>query len=97
MNEEHGKGWFFVGEFWKDSLQDMGRYLERMSKKFSLFDAPLVHKFSQLSKNEKADLTKVFDDTLVKVAPVNAVVCCYTLLQYPVFIFHAPAQRGNWY
>lgn len=53
----------------------MGKYLERMGKNFSLFDAPLVYKFSQMSKIEDADLTKVFDDTLVKVAPVNAVVC----------------------
>lgn len=74
MDEEHGTGWFFVGEFWKDSLDDMCRYLERMGKKFSLFDAPLVYNFSQISKSEGADLRKVFDDTLVQTEPVNAVV-----------------------
>ena len=25
LDETYGKGWFFVGEFWKDSLQDMVR------------------------------------------------------------------------
>jgi alpha-amylase len=74
MNEKHGEGWFFVGEFWKDSLDDMCQYLERMGRKFSLFDAPLVYKFSQLSKTEGADLTKVFEETLVQAVPVNAVV-----------------------
>jgi alpha-amylase len=74
MDETHGEGWFFVGEFWKDSLDDMSRYLERMGKKFSLFDAPLVYNFSQMSKTENADLRKVFDDTLVAIEPVNAVV-----------------------
>lgn len=74
MDEVHGKGWFFVGEFWKDSLEDMSRYLDRMGRKFSLFDAPLVYNFSQMSKTENADLTKVFDGTLVKTEPVNAVV-----------------------
>jgi alpha-amylase len=74
MDEEHGKGWFFVGEFWKDSLDDMTRYLDRMGKKFSLFDAPLVYNFSQLSKTENGDLRNVFNDTLVKTMPVNAVV-----------------------
>ncbi len=74
MDEQHGEGWFFVGEFWKDSLDDMSRYLARMGKKFSLFDAPLVYNFSQMSKTEKADLRKVFDGTLVQIEPVNAVV-----------------------
>ena len=86
MDETHGEGWFFVGEFWKDSLDDMSRYLERMGKKFSLFDAPLVYNFSKLSKMEDADLRTVFDDTLVKIEPVNAVVCI-TLSCAPL-IFH---------
>jgi len=74
MDKTFGEPWFFVGEFWKDSLTDMHKYLDRMGKKFSLFDAPLVYNFSQLSKTEGGDLTKVFDDTLVKTVPVNAVV-----------------------
>jgi alpha-amylase len=74
MDETYNEGWFFVGEFWKDSLSDMSRYLERMGKKFSLFDAPLVYNFSRLSKTEDADLTTVFNETLVKEEPVNAVV-----------------------
>ncbi|KAK0128363.1 hypothetical protein ONS95_000335 [Cadophora gregata] len=73
MDETHGKGWFFVGEFWKDSLADMSAYLQRMGKKFSLFDAPLVYNFSTLSKTEGGDLRKVFDDTLVHTEPINAV------------------------
>lgn len=49
-----------------------------MGKKFSLFDAPLVYNFSKLSKTEDADLRSVFDDTLVKTEPVNAVVSLST-------------------
>lgn len=30
MDETYNEGWFFVGEFWKDSLSDMSRYLRRM-------------------------------------------------------------------
>jgi alpha-amylase len=30
MDEVYNEGWFFVGEFWKDELGDMSRYLERM-------------------------------------------------------------------
>lgn len=67
------KDLFCVGEFWKDSLNDMCRYLDRMGRKFSLFDAPLVYNFSSASTTESADLRKIFDDTLVKSEPVNAV------------------------
>ncbi|KAH8668118.1 glycoside hydrolase superfamily [Tricladium varicosporioides] len=97
LDEEHGEGWFFVGEFWKDSLADMTRYLDRMGKKFSLFDAPLVYNFSQLSKTENADLRSVFDDTLVKTMPVNAVTLVmnhdtqpYQALEAPIEPFFKP-------
>jgi alpha-amylase len=45
-----------------------------MDYKFSLFDAPLVYNFSEISQGNGADLRKVFDDTLVQVAPMAAVV-----------------------
>lgn len=75
LDEEYGRGWFFVGEFWKDSLQDMLDYLGKMDRKFSLFDAPLVYNFSEASKAQGADLRKIFDGTLVQASPINAVVC----------------------
>lgn len=81
--EAHGKDMFFVGEYWKDDLDDMARYVERMGKKFSLFDAPLVHNFSRLSKTENADLRTVFNNTWVKIEPVNAVVSYYTVIISP--------------
>lgn len=97
MNETHGEGWFFVGEFWKDSLEDMGRYLDRMGRKFSLFDAPLVYNFSKLSKTEDADLRTVFDGTLVQAEPVNAVTLVmnhdtqpYQALEAPIEPFFKP-------
>jgi alpha-amylase len=84
LTKKHGEGWFFVGEYWKDDLDDMARYIERMGNKFSLFDAPLVHNFSKLSKTENADLRTVFDDTWVKMEPVNAVVSSPSLAR-PVY------------
>ncbi|EHA50355.1 hypothetical protein MCOR27_000199 [Pyricularia oryzae] len=73
LDEAYGQGWFFVGEFWKDSLDDMSAYLQRMGKKFSLFDAPLVYSFSRISQGEGEDMRKVFDNTLVQREPINAV------------------------
>lgn len=72
LDAKVGPGWFLVGEFWEDSLDAMTTYIRNMQHKFSLFDAPLLYNFSQLSNVENADLTKVFDDTLVKSEPVNA-------------------------
>ena len=48
-------------------------YLKDTNHKFSLFDTPLLNAFSQLSTKEDADLRKIFKNSLVKEAPVNAV------------------------
>ncbi|MCJ1476166.1 hypothetical protein MMC13_004831 [Lambiella insularis] len=97
LDEEFGTGWFLVGEFWKDSVMDMCAYLSRMQHKFSLFDAPLVYNFSQLSRTENSDLTKVFDNTLVQAEPYNAVTLVmnhdtqpYQALETPIEPFFKP-------
>ena len=91
MDEKYGEGWFFVGEFWKDSLDDMHKYLDRMDKKFSLFDAPLVQNFSTISQGDGADICKVFDDTLVQSRPINAVVSHLELV-YASIPQHVPCE-----
>ena len=72
LDAKVGPGWFVVGEFWKDSLDAMTTYIRNMQHKFSLFDVPLVYNFSSISNTENADLTKVFDGTLVAAEPLNA-------------------------
>lgn len=44
-----------------------------MGHKFSVFDAPLLYNFNETSKNPGADLRRIYEGTLVKVEPVNAV------------------------
>lgn len=73
LDEKYGKGWFFVGEFWKDSLEDMKKYLDHMDHQFSLFDVPLVYSFSEISQAGSADIRKVFEGSLVQCRPTNAV------------------------
>lgn len=65
----------------------MTAYLQRMGHKFSLFDVPLVYNFSHASRTEDADLTKIFDRTLVKYEPLNAVVSVfyYQCIHHPIF------------
>jgi len=73
LDKECGENWFFVGEFWRSSKKIMTDYLSKMNHKFSLFDVPLVYNFSRMSTDENADLRQVFDETLCKDQPTNAV------------------------
>jgi alpha-amylase len=73
MQDSHMADFFCVGEYWKDDIDTMTKYLERMGRKFSLFDTPLVYNFSRISNQASGDLRKVFDRTLVQCEPVNSV------------------------
>jgi alpha-amylase len=74
LEEKFGKNkLFFVGEYWSPDAEVMLEWLKGMDHKMSLFDSPLLNNFSSLSKTEDADLRKVFDGSLVKMRPVNAV------------------------
>jgi alpha-amylase len=93
LRQEHGD-LFYVGEFWRDSVQTLTEWINKMDRKFSLYDSPLVNNFSEISTSEAADLRKVFDDTLVQAMPVNAVVS--TFLPYmPVFVPQKEISRGS--
>jgi len=62
-----------VGEFWVNDVDTMSKWLDKMHRKFSLFDSPLLYNFARLSTTENADLRTVFDGTLAKAEPTNAV------------------------
>ncbi|KAF7185697.1 Glucan 1,4-alpha-maltohexaosidase [Pseudocercospora fuligena] len=64
---------FMVGEFWTGDTDNMVKWLDAMNRKFSLFDAPLLYNFNRLSTTPDADLRTVFDNSLTKRDPVNAV------------------------
>ena len=74
LREQCGQDIFIVGEFWVGDTKVMAEWLSKMDRKFSLYDAPLLYNFSSISTSEKADLRKVFDNSLVQEKPVNAVV-----------------------
>ncbi|KAK9363108.1 glycoside hydrolase superfamily [Lipomyces starkeyi] len=75
---------FFVGEFWKDSLSDMLGYLDRLdAHKFSLFDAPLTESF---------DLRAIFDGTLVQARPISAVTLVMNHDTQPYQALEAPIE-----
>jgi alpha-amylase len=74
LRDQCGHDMFLVGEFWVQDTQKLMDWLETMDRKFSLFDAPLLYNFHNISTTEKADLRKVFENSLVQSEPYNAVV-----------------------
>lgn len=73
VNAKAGHDLFHVGEFWNGDAQRLSLWLDETTHKMSLFDAPLLNTFASIGRTEKADLRKVFDGSLVKLKPVNAV------------------------
>lgn len=85
VRQECGDDIFCVGEYWIPDRKPMMAWLEKMGRKFSLYDAPLEFTFSELSKSEDSDLRKVFDSSLVQAEPQNAVVSLNYALEYMAF------------
>ncbi|KAJ9264736.1 CAZyme family GH13 [Paecilomyces variotii] len=73
MKRTVGSNWSFIAEYWKGSPGELLDYLQRMDRQVSLFDAPLVYRFSRFSQTEGADLRRIFDETIVKYEPQHAV------------------------
>lgn len=66
---------FFVGEYWRPDLHVLGPYVEKFNGRLHLFDVALAGNMSKISHNpDSGDLRKVFDETLMKHYPNQAVV-----------------------
>ncbi|KAJ7636910.1 alpha-amylase [Roridomyces roridus] len=65
---------FAVGEFWKDSLEDLEAYLDSLGTQFSVFDAPLHYNFKEAGdRGSEYDLRAIWDGTVVQKRPIDAV------------------------
>ncbi|KAG9049562.1 hypothetical protein FS837_009900 [Tulasnella sp. UAMH 9824] len=75
VRENSGKDKLFcVGEFWKDSLDSLNAYLDKLGQQFSVFDTPLHYNFKEASdRGENFDLRGIWDGSLVSNNPVDAV------------------------
>ena len=66
---------FFVGEYWREDLHVLGPVIEKFKGRLHLFDVALAGNMSKISHNPAvADLRKVFEGTLTKHYPEQAVV-----------------------
>ena len=73
MRNYTGKELFTVGEYWSGDVEKLHRYITETEGKISLFDVPLHYNLYSASKDEKYDLTKIFDNTLFRDNPSMAV------------------------
>lgn len=63
-----------VGEFWKDDIDTINKYLDRMGTQFSVFDAPLHYNFKEAGEaGVNYDLRKIFDGTLTQARAMDSV------------------------
>jgi hypothetical protein len=63
-----------VGEYWKDSLDDLDAYLTEFGQQFSVFDTPLHYNFKKAGdEGASYDIRQIFDGTVVQKRPIDAV------------------------
>ena len=65
---------FAVGEYWKDSVGELMRYLDNCGHSMSLFDVPLHHRFQKASYGDQnIQLADILKNTLLSEDPDHAV------------------------
>lgn len=69
-----GRDFFAVGEYWSNDLHKLCHYLDETDNSLSLFDVPLHFAFhSAATSNGQFDMGGIFNNSLVKARPMNAV------------------------
>lgn len=74
LNEVLGEDFYVFGEYWKDDYNSKIEYLEETGYQFDLVDVGLHMNFFEASTSVDAyDMSKIFEGTLVKESPWEAV------------------------
>ena len=74
MRLKTGKPLYFMGEYWRREGLELVSYLDETDAQMALFDVALHFHFQQASLSGRDyDLRTIFDGTLVKSNPLNAV------------------------
>ena len=74
MESHFNKKFFCIGEYWKNDVNVLLKYLDATGGKIQLFDVPLHYNFNQASvQSENYDMRTIFDDTLIKNCPERAI------------------------
>lgn len=74
VRADRGENFYAVGEYWKDDINSLKEYLERVDYEVNLFDVCLHYNMYQASDEGAGyDLTQLLQDTLVEHFPDQAV------------------------
>ncbi len=74
VRADRGENFYAVGEYWKDDIESLKEYLERVDYEVSLFDVCLHYNMYKASdEGADYDLTQLLQDTLVEHFPNQAV------------------------
>lgn len=74
LNGTFQKEFLTVGEYWNQNIDNLESYIDRLENRVQLFDVPLHYHFHEASKQGKDyNLTTIFDNTLVKERPQQAI------------------------
>ncbi|RWZ60392.1 alpha-amylase [Halobacillus fulvus] len=72
--KKHNKPFYMVGEYWNQDLDACAEFLDNTEYEIDLFDVQLHFNLHRISEGgEEADLSSVFEGTLVEEYPFNAV------------------------
>ena len=94
LRESTGKEIFAVGEFWAPAfLNLLLKYIEATNGEMSLFDSSLHQNFHIAStRQNKYDMRKILDETLVKAMPEKAVTVVDNHDTQPLQALEAPVE-----
>ncbi len=73
IKDKYGPEFYLFGEYWSPRLDNASEYLYEVRYNMDIFDVGLHFHLEQASSNEHYDLRKIFDNTVVKAYPGNAV------------------------
>jgi alpha-amylase len=94
MRKHFSKDFYTIGEYWKNDLNELQRYLHETDHALRLFDVPLHFNFHEASqKRSEYDLRQIFDNTLVKAKPDFAITFVENHDTQPLQSLQSPVEE----
>lgn len=74
LNNHFSKHFLCIGEYWKNDVGTLHKYIELSQGKIQLFDVPLHHNFYEAGNSQQAfDMRRIFDNTLTMENPTLSI------------------------
>lgn len=73
LKDNYPDDFYIFGEYWGPSITKSGEYLYEVKYNMDIFDVGLHFHMAEAANNGDYDLRKIFDNTVVKEFPMNAV------------------------